>query len=471
MSRKMLLITITSILMLSGNLVVLPPSAAMANGGYPYATYNGPGSSAEQSYWTDDTGNPYSPYHYVYRNCTDFVAWKLSTANGWSVSYSIGNAVSWGTWAAGNGYVVDRKPSVGSVAWWNNSQWGHVAYVTGIVKNASGAVTKVTIEQYNRDWDGNWSAQEINVDGPAGYIHFKDIPETPMPPPIPPGDHNHDGWPDMYAFNKRDVGSGRMVHYVLDGVNSERVLQVGGSPFGWLDGNWNLSVSHDWNGDNTPDFVAINKHDANSGRTVYYVLDGVLPERVVQVGATAFGWTDEHWVFKVGPDFNRDGRPEIYAFDRRDEGTGRTVVFILDGVSPERVLLISRTPFGFTDANWDFAPGPDFNRDDVPDLYAFNKHDTGSGRTVHYVLNGRNPEQVLQVGGSAFGWLDSNWSLFPSRDRNHDGTPDFYAINRRDSGSGKTVFYVLDGTAPERVMIVGATAFSFTDEHWEFGVW
>ena len=378
------------------------------------------------------------------------------------------NADQWGPRAERLNYRVDKSPAVGSVAWWD---WQHVAWVQSVAKDGK----TVHIEEYNKDFDGRYSHRDVKVSSVTGFIHFKDLdaaPATPAPPPPPPpGDHNHDGWPDMYAFNRRDAGSGKTVHYVLNGKNPEQLIQAGGSPFGWTDSNWDFSVTHDWNGDNTPDFVAVNKRDAGSGRTVYYTLDGTNPERVIQVGETAFGWTDQNWTFKVGPDFNADGRPEIYAFNRQDAGTGRTVVFILHGVDPRNILLISRLPFGWTDANWDFAPGPDFNGDGGPDLYAFNKRDGGSGKTVHYVLNGRNPEQVLQVGGTPFGWTNASWSFFPSRDRNGDGTPDFYAVNRQDPGSGKTVFYVLNGRNPEQAMIVGATAFGFTDSNWDFGVW
>lgn len=214
----------------------------------------------------------------------------------------------------------------------------------------------------------------------------------------------------------------------------------------------------DFNRDGIADIYAFNKRDAGSGKTVYFILDGRDPTRTLRVGATLFGHTDEHWSFAGGPDFNGDAIPDIYAFNKRDAGSGKTVYFVLNGNAPDQILQVGATPFGHTDANWSFGPGPDFNRDGKPDLYAFNRRDAGSSKTVYFVLNGRNPEHVLQVGATHFGWTDSNWSLSAGPDWNGDATPDFYAFNKQDVGTGHTVYYVLDGRDPARQAAGGPTA-------------
>ncbi|HVI69010.1 MAG TPA: CHAP domain-containing protein, partial [Magnetospirillaceae bacterium] len=141
-SRVRILHIVTVLLTLSVALIGNARVAQADTGGYPYANYSGPGTAPAQSVWTDDNRNMYSPYRYVYRNCTDFVAWKLDTANGWKATnasgtpMSIGNGADWGGWATNQGYVVDHNPTIGSVAWWNGSagygQWGHVAYVASL---------------------------------------------------------------------------------------------------------------------------------------------------------------------------------------------------------------------------------------------------------------------------------------------------------------------------------------------------
>lgn len=284
------------------------------------------------------------------------------------------------------------------------------------------------------------------------------------------GDWNHDGQPDFFAFNKQDGGSGKTVYFVLNGHSPGQMLQVGATPFGWTDDNWSFAPGYDFNRDGTPELYAFNKRGAN-GKTDYAVLNGRLPDGPpVQSGATAFGWVGANVSFMPGPDWNRDGIPDLYAFDRQDTGSGKTVYFVMDGRNPTQFLQIGATAFGWTDANWSFAPGQDWNGDGMWDFYAFNKRDAGSGRTVYFVLNGRDPSQFLQIGMTAFGWTGDNYLFMPGPDWNHDGRPDLYAFDKRDGGSGHTVYFVMDGRDPARFLQVGTLPFGWTDNNWQFGV-
>lgn len=71
-------------------------------------------------------------------------------------------------------------------------------------------------------------------------------------------------------------------------------------------------------------------------------------------------------------------------------------------------------------ASFDFLPylpqvsnplGPDFNHDGTPDIWAFDKHDAGTGKTVYFVLNGKAPDQFLQIGATAMSSTDANWDF------------------------------------------------------------
>ncbi|WP_341954075.1 CHAP domain-containing protein [Salinibacterium sp. TMP30] len=97
-------------------------------------------------------GYDLSPLNYYYRQCTDFVAWRLNRDVGsfsapfrwaWAdLTPNGGNASQWkAAWDA-HGWTVSATPVVGSVAWfgWDN----HVAYVKAI--NADGSVL---LEEYN----------------------------------------------------------------------------------------------------------------------------------------------------------------------------------------------------------------------------------------------------------------------------------------------------------------------------------
>ena len=186
--RRLLMFLVATALAAVG-VVGVAGTAEADTGGYPYASYNGPGTNPAGSYWTDSSGNPNSPYGYVYRNCTDFDAWKLATANGFNLPHGIGNAANWGVWAQQHGYVVNNTPAPGAVAWWgaytldqgfNVREYGHVAWVASVNSNGS-----ANIQEYNKYVngvpDGAFHTRTIVASGnqQVQYIHFKDINNPP----------------------------------------------------------------------------------------------------------------------------------------------------------------------------------------------------------------------------------------------------------------------------------------------------
>lgn len=99
----------------------------------------------------DIQGGGLSPLNYFYRECVDFVAWRLNRDAGsfqapfkwvWSnLTPSGGNASQWLYAWQNHGWQTSNTPIVGSVAWFNGN---HVAYVTRV--NADGTIF---IEEYN----------------------------------------------------------------------------------------------------------------------------------------------------------------------------------------------------------------------------------------------------------------------------------------------------------------------------------
>ena len=95
-------------------------------------------------------GNTLSPLNYYYRQCVDFVAWRLNRDAGstsapfkyvWSnLTPGGGNASEWKRAWESHGWVTSDVPVVGSVAWFNGN---HVAYVKEVVGS------NVIIEEYN----------------------------------------------------------------------------------------------------------------------------------------------------------------------------------------------------------------------------------------------------------------------------------------------------------------------------------
>lgn len=109
----------------------------------------------------DSTFDSWGEYN---RECTSFVAWALSSRNGFNMPF-YANARDWGGRASGLGYAVNGTPAIGAVAW--SGSGNHVAYVQGI----NGGT--VFIEEYNHDLHGNYSARWVPTSN-FQYIHFKD---------------------------------------------------------------------------------------------------------------------------------------------------------------------------------------------------------------------------------------------------------------------------------------------------------
>ncbi len=132
----------------------LPPTPAFAGtDDYPAKWRNVPQDSVL------DTWREYN------RECTSFVAFRLSSRNGFEMPF-YANAADWGTKAAALGYAVNSTPAVGAVAWSSSPQ--HVAWVEAI----SGA--SVTIEEYNQQYTGVYSERTVPI-STFQYIHFKDV--------------------------------------------------------------------------------------------------------------------------------------------------------------------------------------------------------------------------------------------------------------------------------------------------------
>ena len=138
-------------------------SGALASGDdYPYfssLTYN--------------QGGGLSPLGYFYRECVDFVAWRLNRDAGstsapykyvWSdLTPNGGNASQWlYAWRA-HGWKVSTTPKVGSVAWFTGN---HVAYVSKV--NSDGTVL---IEEYNYGGSHLYGQRIIPATDVAEYLY------------------------------------------------------------------------------------------------------------------------------------------------------------------------------------------------------------------------------------------------------------------------------------------------------------
>lgn len=119
----------------------------------------------------DYQGGGLSPLNYFYRECVDFVAWRLNRDAGytqapfkwvWStLTPGAGSARSWKSQWEKHGWPISTTPAPGWVAWFPGMN--HVAYVSGILDDGS-----VAIEEYN--WGPNIYNQRVIQPGDAIYL-------------------------------------------------------------------------------------------------------------------------------------------------------------------------------------------------------------------------------------------------------------------------------------------------------------
>jgi len=157
--------------------------AGAATGGYPWAsatcqgtplTYNGTQYCPNDN-WVYNSGL-FDSWGYNYRNCTSWVAWRLSTNNGYTMPRAIGDASAWGGYFSSHGVVVNHTPAIGAIAW--ESGGDHVAYVESVVSGGS----QVTISEYNEAYypgrptagDGLYDTRPVATSA-FEYIHVKDL--------------------------------------------------------------------------------------------------------------------------------------------------------------------------------------------------------------------------------------------------------------------------------------------------------
>lgn len=119
-----------------------------------------------------DAGYALSPLGYYYRQCVDFVAWRLNRDAGvtsapwkwvWSnLTPNGGDASQWEKAWIAHGWTTSATPIVGSVAWFVGD---HVAYVHSI----DGA--NVTIEEYNGEASRAYAMRTIPISSVGRFLY------------------------------------------------------------------------------------------------------------------------------------------------------------------------------------------------------------------------------------------------------------------------------------------------------------
>ena len=175
-------------------LLGLSATASADTGSYPYAAmpcehapYNVSGAANYCSNYDwgpkhtsrYDDPSEISPYGYAYRNCTDFVAWKLASLGVPASLYrGHGNASGW---ARVGEITTNSSPAVGAVAVQTSGKYGHVAIIAAV----SGS--RITIAEYNYHENGTYDTRTGTLVG-LGFnrvTHFEAYEHTAAVTPVP----------------------------------------------------------------------------------------------------------------------------------------------------------------------------------------------------------------------------------------------------------------------------------------------
>ena len=103
------------------------------------------------------------------RQCTSFAAFRLSNVNGFEIPAAYGNANEWGYRARREGYRVDNRPAIGSIAWSTAGTYGHVAWVSNVMGD------QIEIEEYNYGIRESYNKRVVKANTMTGFIHFRDL--------------------------------------------------------------------------------------------------------------------------------------------------------------------------------------------------------------------------------------------------------------------------------------------------------
>lgn len=146
-------------------------------GGYPwgnaYCRWTGNVGGSCPNYDWYFNGRAWDPWGYGYRNCTSWVAYKLSVDGKRGFNY-LGDANEWPGRAKARGLSVEygQGARVGDAAVSMRGYYGHVMYVEAVLSDG-----RVVVSDYNRGGDGLYRGPDggnANVlsQGSLAFIHF-----------------------------------------------------------------------------------------------------------------------------------------------------------------------------------------------------------------------------------------------------------------------------------------------------------
>ncbi len=390
--------------------VTAPPAQADTLG-YPNANAAACGSD-----WCV-SGNPISSRGYYYKNCTDYVAWKLQSLG---VPDAKTRGLHWGgAWAdnaSQNGLTWSTTPKAGTAAVKPGNP-GHVAFVESV--NADGTIT---VSEYNYDWGGTgryWTGNPAS----RGFTKYVDFGVNMTPPSPSPSDGDGDG-----------VADSSDILPAVPGTVANRGAPVGSS-----------RISGDFNGDGNQDVAVFYDYTAGSLKIWLFAGngDGSFAAPVVIWDSGPGNW----WGSQIKPivgDFNGDGLDDIATLYGYAGGTTKLWLFTgtASGINAP-VLTWDSGPNNWWWERIKQMPG-DFNGDGLDDIAVF--YDYTGGRSAIWLFYGMAtgfaaPQMKWDSGPNSWGWQAIDPVV---GDFDNDGKSDIAAFY--DYGGGTTKLWLFTGT-------------------------
>lgn len=220
------------------------------------------------------------PWNYYLRNCTSYVAWKLSTLgvnpmyfsntiyNGKPLTGIMGSGGQWYNTEvariqakAPNAVPVGITPQIGAAA--VSPSTNHVAFVSNITYNTNGTVQTITVDEYNENLNGrgDYRTGTAAAMGFTEFVYFGKVERFPTTPTV---------------FTVK--GSVTCTYHALIGV--------------WV---WNSYTGGNW--------AAVSWTSTNHYAATYSESDfAILPATVqlhVGCGGTSSSWWSSNYTLKV----------------------------------------------------------------------------------------------------------------------------------------------------------------------------
>lgn len=367
--------------------------------------------------------------------CPNYV--RVDHADGWQTGYyHVKNE------RVTNGQYVER-----------GQQLGETSSLTGCGGWSSGPHVHFTLKQNGSYVNiaghdiGGWTIQEGNAayEGCArrvrdGYTVCRPYGQVYNDGSIGSGtldlryDINADKRQDVWAVNMRDGSTNSTAVYVASGTNVTSLITARGTGMPQQPAYLNTAfAAGDYNGDTVPDLWVIHRLDG-SGKTAFRVMNGANLSYLLADQITALPPFDNSTAFAV-MDYNRDEMPDLWAITPRDPNSSGVRVQIISGRNPSSVLANVTTSLPKTNlyADVNFAAA-DYNADGYPDLWAIYPRDASGNVRIH-IISGRNWTNTLKNTQIPIGIQPTNITNygFMVGDYNNDSYPDIWHIDRRTS--------------------------------------